>query len=264
MARSMKKQQVALLSGAAGDIGRAIALALHGEGYAVAVSDLEHRHDDLESIVEDIRHRGGTAMSLIADVTAADQVQEAVETVSNEFDGFDVMINNAGVCRPRPFLELTESDLEFTFRVNVYGVLYGIQAAARKFIEHGTSGRIISAASISGFRGNADLAHYSATKFAVRGLTQAASRSLGGHGITVNAYAPGIVAGEMWTKIDKQLSEDKHMPVGESLKKAGRDIALGRLATPADVSRVVTFLADPRSSYVTGQVIVVDGGLIYN
>lgn len=161
-------------------------------------------------------------------------------------------------------MELTEADLDLAFRVNVNGVVFGIQAAAEQFIALGVRGTVISASSISGYRANPDLAQYSATKFSVRAITQAAARALGEHAITVNAYAPGIVEGEMWARIDADLATHKGAKVGESMAVASRDIALGRRAQPDDIANVVAFLASERATYITGQTIVVDGGLIHN
>lgn len=256
-------KRVALITGAAGNIGTAIALELAGDGFDIALSDLDRQTPQLNALVQQLHRLGTQAISIPADVTNKADVQAAVDTTTRGLGRFDVMINNAGISQVRPFLELSEADLEAAFRVNVYGVVYGIQAAAEKFRELNVGGTIISAGSVSSYRGNPDLAQYSASKFAVRGVTQAAARALGKYGITVNAYAPGIVEGDMWNRIDADLSQEKGKPIGQSMDDASRDIALGRRAQPVDIGRVVSFLASEKAAYITGQVVVVDGGLIY-
>lgn len=255
--------RVAMITGAAGDIGSAIARELGRDGFSIALVDLARHTTRLDSLARNLTAAGSTAIPLSVDVTQKSQIHEAVRTAADLLGGFDVMVNNAGVSHPRSILDLTESDLDTTMRVNLYGVVFGIQAAAERFIEHGRGGTIISAASVSSYRGNPALAHYSASKFAVRGVTQAASRALGGHGITVNAYAPGIVEGEMWAQIDAELAAERDTAIGQSLEEASRDIALGRRAQPSDVAKVVSFLASEKAGYMTGQTVVVDGGIIY-
>jgi meso-butanediol dehydrogenase/(S,S)-butanediol dehydrogenase/diacetyl reductase len=142
-------------------------------------------------------------------------------------------------------------------------VLWGIQAASAKLRELGHGGKIISAASIAGHEGFPMLGVYSATKFAVRGLTQAAAQELAPFGITVNAYAPGIVGTGMWELIDERLSEYNGAPRGENFKRYSEEIALGRSSVPEDVANFVSFLAGPDSDYMTGQTPMIDGGMVY-
>ena len=143
------------------------------------------------------------------------------------------------------------------------GVLWGIQAAAKKFKERGQKGKIISACSIAGHDGFELLGVYSATKFAVRALTQAAAKEYATDGITVNAYCPGIVGTDMWVTIDKRMAEITGAEVGATYKKYVEGIALGRAQTPEDVAGLVSYLAGPDSDYMTGQAPLIDGGLVY-
>src|SRR3712207_2483563 len=172
------------------------------------------------------------------------------------------MVANAGVAQVKTLLEVTPEDLRRVFDVNVFGVLYCIQAAAERMIAQGGGGKIISASSIAGHSGFDRLGHYSATKFAVRGLTQAAAKELAPHGITVNAYCPGIVDTAMWELIDERLGEALDLGKGEAMAKYSELIALGRVQTPEDVAGFVSYLAGPDSDYMTGQSVMIDGGIV--
>ena len=175
-----------------------------------------------------------------------------------------MIVNNAGIAQVKPIEEITEEELNTIFSINVNSVVWGIQAAAAKFTELGKKGRIISAASIAAVKGFPILGAYSASKFAVRGLTHVASQELAPKGITVNAYAPGIVGTGMWDEIDQRLSEINGKPIGENLKENIESISLGRIETPEDVAGVVSFFAGPNAAYVTGQTLLVDGGMLYS
>lgn len=177
--------------------------------------------------------------------------------------GFDVMVNNAGIAQVQPILEVTPEEVERIERVNINGVLWGIQTAAAVFLEWGTKGKIINAASIAGHEGFAMLGVYSATKFAVRGLTQAAVKELAPHRITVNAYCPGVVGTDMWVGIDERFAELTGAAKGATYDQYVGGIALGRAQTPEDVASFVSFLARPDSDYMTGQAPLIDGGLVY-
>jgi meso-butanediol dehydrogenase / (S,S)-butanediol dehydrogenase / diacetyl reductase len=254
-------RRVALVTGAAGDLGQAIVRQLVVDGFAVGLSDLPVHEDTLRSFGDEL---GSETVVAPADVTDRADLGRATSLVASRFGRFDVMINNAGISQVRPLLELTADDLNRMFSTNINGVVFGIQAAAERFRELGVGGTIISAASIAGFRPNPDLAHYSASKFAVRSITQSAARSLASYGITVNGYAPGIVDSDMWTRIDADLAQSNGKGIGQNLSDAVRGIPLGRPARASDVADVVSFLASPKASYMTGQVVVVDGGLIYH
>ncbi|WP_272660447.1 SDR family oxidoreductase, partial [Providencia sp. PROV112] len=148
-------------------------------------------------------------------------------------------------------------------KINVDGTMWGIQAASEKFQERKHKGKIINASSIAGHDGFAMLGVYSATKFAVRALTQAAAKEYASSGITVNAYCPGIVGTDMWVEIDERFAEITGAPKGETYKKYVEGIALGRAQTPDDVASLVAFLASDDSDYITGQSILTDGGIVY-
>ncbi|MBN9583046.1 MAG: SDR family oxidoreductase, partial [Afipia sp.] len=203
------------------------------------------------------------ATTYIADVSKRDEVYAAIDHAEAALGGFDVMINNAGIAQVKPLSDVEQKDLDRIFPVDVYSVIWGIQAAAKKFQSRKQKGKIINASSIAGHDGFAMLGVYSATKFAVRALTQAAAKEYASSGITVNAYCPGIVGTDMWVEIDERFSEITGAPKGETYKKYVDGIALGRAQTPEDVAALVAFLSSDDSDYITGQSILTDGGIVY-
>lgn len=251
---------VAVVTGAGRGIGRAIALRLSDDGHAVAVNDI-NKHG-AEAVAAEITATGRTAIAVPADVTDRAAVFAMVDRVVGELGSVDVMIANAGIAQVKTLLELTPEDLRTVFDVNVFGVVYCLQAAAERMIAQGNGGKIINAASIAGHSGFDLLGHYSATKFAVRALTQAGAKELAPHGITVNSYCPGIVGTDMWDLIDEQMGARNGKAKGETLAQFSQLIALGRVQTPDDVAGFVSYLAGPDSDYMTGQSVMIDGGIV--
>ena len=183
--------KVALVTGGGQGIGQAIAERLHADGFRVAIADLNV--DAAEKVAAALGGKPAGAIALRVDVADRDSVFAAVDQAVAQLEGFDVIINNAGIAPPSPIEEITPETIEKLFSINFNGVVWGTQAATRAFKALGHGGRIISAASQAGHVGNPGIALYSATKFAVRGFTQTAARDLAKYGITVNTYAPGIV-----------------------------------------------------------------------
>lgn len=253
--------KVALITGGGQGIGRAIALRLAKDGADIAIVDLNEAK--AKSVVQAIEAIGRKATHFGADVSNRSEVYAAVEHVEKELGGFDIMVNNAGTANVQPLSEVTQEEVDEILKNNVQSVLWGIQAAGKKFKARKVKGKIISASSIAGHEGFAMLGLYSATKFAVRALTQAAAKELASDGITVNAYCPGVVGTDMWTEIDKRFAELTGAEVGETYKKYVDGIALGRAQTPEDVAAFVSFLAGPDSDYMTGQAPLIDGGMVY-
>ncbi len=255
------KGKIALVTGAGQGIGRAITLRLARDGADIALADL---NDDLmKGVADEVRALGRKATVIKTDVTDRDAVYAAVDQAETDLGGFDIMVNNAGIAQVKALDEVMPEDMVDIYKVNVDGVLWGIQAAARKFRARKQTGKIINAASIAGHDGFEMLGVYSSTKFAVRGLTQAAAKEYAAHGITVNAYCPGIVGTDMWVEIDQRFADITGAAVGETFKKYVDGIALGRAQTPEDVAAFVSFLAGPDSDYMTGQAPLIDGGLVY-
>jgi meso-butanediol dehydrogenase/(S,S)-butanediol dehydrogenase/diacetyl reductase len=253
--------KVALITGAGQGIGRAIALRLASDGAHIAIVDM--KDEKMKAVADEVRKIGRKATTFKADVSKRDDAFAAVDHAEKELGGFDIMVNNAGIAQVQPLAEATPEQVDKIFKVNVQGVLWGIQAAAKKFKQRKQKGKIISASSIAGHEGFPLLGIYSATKFAVRALTQSAAKELASDGITVNAYCPGIVGTDMWVEIDRRMAELTGAEIGASYEKYVGGIALGQAETPEDVAGFVSYLAGPDSDYMTGQAPLIDGGLVY-
>lgn len=253
--------KVALVTGAGQGIGRGIALRLAKDGADIAIVDL--KEDKTKSVAEEVKALGRKATTFKADVSKRDEVYAAIDHAEKELGGFDIMVNNAGIAQIQPLADVTPEEFNKIIQINVAGVLWGIQAAAKKFKERKQKGKIISASSIAGHEGFPLLGVYAATKFAVRALTQAAAKEFATDGITVNAYCPGVVGTDMWVEIDRRMAEITGAEIGENYKKFVGGIALGRAQTPEDVAAFVSFLAGPDSDYMTGQAPLIDGGMVY-
>lgn len=254
-------RKVALVTGAAKGIGRGIALRLANDGADVAIADIDE--EKMADVVGEIEALGRKATACKTDVGNRNDILAAVNHAEAKLGGFDIMVNNAGIAQVKAIADVEPEEVARIFKVNVDGVLWGIQAAAAKFKALGRRGKIINASSIAGHDGFEMLGVYSATKFAVRALTQAASKEYASDGITVNAYCPGIVGTDMWVEIDKRFSEVTGAAIGDTYKKYVEGISLGRAETPEDVAGLVSFLAGPDSDYITGQAIITDGGMVY-
>jgi meso-butanediol dehydrogenase/(S,S)-butanediol dehydrogenase/diacetyl reductase len=257
-------QSVALVTGAAQGIGRAIALRLARDGFDLAVNDIDRNRADLDTLVAEIEQVGRRAVAAIADVSDAAQVATMVATAVQTLGRLDVTVANAGIARVERLLDASSQDWDRVFAVNARGVFLTYQAAARQYIRQGWGGKLIGASSQAGHRGASLLASYSATKFAVRGLTQAAAQEWAEFAITVNAYAPGIVDTPLWEQTDRQFGELTGKKPGETFKELIDAIPLGRAQTPEDVAALVSFLASVDSNYMTGQTVLMDGGVVFS
>jgi meso-butanediol dehydrogenase/(S,S)-butanediol dehydrogenase/diacetyl reductase len=252
-----------MVTGAARGIGRAIAERLAADGLAVSVADLPSAKEQVDTVVASL---GGpdAALGLSVDVTEADSVEAAVAAHVAHFGGLDVMVANAGIAVTAPLVETTAEQWQQTMDVNVKGVLHCYQSAARQMIAQGRGGRLIGAASVAAHRGGMWQGAYSASKFAVRGLSQSVAQELAEHQITVNVYSPGVVHTPMWEGIDAEMARRRGTEPGSEMSGMVTGIPLGRLETPVDVAGVVAFLASPDAGYITGQSIVVDGGMWFS
>jgi NAD(P)-dependent dehydrogenase (short-subunit alcohol dehydrogenase family) len=240
--------RVAAITGGALGIGRATALAFAAEGAAVALGDLEQ--GGAEALAGEIRARGGRAIALGLDVGDAAQVHAFVARTVAELGRLDVMVANAGITHAAPFLEHAEADWHRVLRVNLTGVFLCCQAAARQMVAQG-GGRIITIASINGFRGVENLVGYNVAKAGVVELTRTMAVELAQHNVAVNAIAPAQID----TRLTRTMSEDAR-------RRRVERIPMGRFGKPEEVARVALFLASDDASFVTGHTLAVDGGYL--
>lgn len=254
---------VAHVTGAARGIGKAIALRLAQDGHDVAVSDLSSMSDDLDVTRKEIESHGVRSAAVTADVTSPDDVRRLVQETADALGSLDVMVANAGIVITKPTLDVTLEEYDRVHAVNNRGVFLCYTEAARQMIKQGNGGKIIGASSIAGHKGFGLLSAYSSSKFGVRALTQACAQEWAEHGITVNAYCPGIVDTQMWVEVDHDLGEINGVGKGESMQAMAAGITLGRVSTGDDVAAFVSYLAGPDSDYMTGQAPLIDGGMLF-
>jgi meso-butanediol dehydrogenase / (S,S)-butanediol dehydrogenase / diacetyl reductase len=250
-----------VITGAAHGIGKAVAQRLAQEGANVVIGDIDL--EAAKTTAAGIEADGGHATAHMVDVAERESVRALIAAAVAHYGPLHVMFNNAGIAQAVPLIETTEDQWNRLMRINGLGVLTGIQEAARQFLAQETGGKIVNTASVAGKQGFALVGAYSASKFAVVGLTQAAARELAQYQITVNGFCPGIVATELWRKLDEQIMHTgRTSAVGEAMAQFSADILLGRVSTPEDCAGIAAFLASPDSDYMTGQCVQVDGGMI--
>ncbi|MBB3595180.1 meso-butanediol dehydrogenase/(S,S)-butanediol dehydrogenase/diacetyl reductase [Rhizobium sp. BK529] len=253
--------KVVIITGAGRGIGAAIAWDLAEKGARVVIADLDEA--TAKKTASQISSNGGSAISVRVDVSSRKDVQALIGQTVSHFGRLDVMFNNAGISQTCPFLEVTEEDFDRIMTINGRGVLIGTQEAAKQMIAQGGGGKIINTASIAGKQGYPLFAHYCASKFAVVAITQAAARALAEHRISVNCFGPGVVKTELWEQLDREfiqhgLTEEPQQAINDF----SQSILLGRVSVPKDIVGVTTFLASDASDYVTGQTVMVDGGMV--
>ena len=256
--------RVCIVTGAAQGIGRAIGEALLEEGALVCFADLNA--DKAAQVADAAQERanggGGRAMSAAVDVRDRESVRAMIARTVERFGRLDVKFNNAGVNKPMNFLDVTEDNWNFIMGVNGLGCLIGMQEAARQMIAQGTGGKIVNTASVASRQGFDNVAPDCASKWAVVSLTQSGARDLAKHDITVTGFAPGVVATEMWEEVDKDLMAiGASARPGQAMEEFSAGILKGRVATPADITGTTTFLASADSDYMTGQIVMIDGGM---
>ena len=250
--------KIAIVTGGAQGMGRAISLRYAREGGSVVVADVNLQ--GAEGVVEEITRAHGAAIAVPVDVRDQEQVQAMVDAAVEHFGGLDILVNNAGVGKIIPFLETTEADWNFMFDINCKGLLWCSQAAARQMIAQGRGGKIVNLASQAGRRGEALVLAYCASKACVISMNQSIALALAPHKINVNAIAPGIVDTPFWDEVDRQFAELLNMEVGEPKRTFIQSIPLGRIEQPEDVTGAAVFLASSDADYITQQTFNVDGG----
>ncbi|KAI0083901.1 NAD-P-binding protein [Irpex rosettiformis] len=242
--------RVAFVTGGAQGIGEAIALRLAQDGLDVAVFDIAGKEELLKAVTKKITDIGRKAIWIIGDVTNEESIKNGIAKAVEELGSLDVMVANAGIMHSKPVIEMTPEEWNKVLAVNATGIMLSYKHAGIQMIKQGRGGRIIGACSVAGKQGFPTAAAYSASKFAVRGLTHAFSQEMKPHNITVNAYAPGFIA----TPMLSGSNDDGH----------GEDATPGqKTAQPSVVADLVSYLALPNSYFVNGQIISVDGGWIY-
>ena len=256
------KDRNIIVTGAGSGIGAGIALDLARHGARVVIADINVEAAD--RVAADVRAKtSGTAVAHKVDVTDRQSIRSLIADTVSAFGRLDVMFNNAGIIETASYLEITEDGWKRLMDVNALGVLMGTQEAAKQMIAQGGGGKIINTASIGGKQGYPAFAHYCASKFAVVGLTQAAARAFAEHKITVNCFGPGVVHTALWDQlnrefVDKGITKEPDQAINDF--SAG--ILLGRYSLPKDVAGLTTFLASSDSDYITGQTVMVDGGMV--
>jgi 3-oxoacyl-[acyl-carrier protein] reductase len=242
------RDKVALVTGASRGIGRAVAIELASRGAFVIINYAQNESGAREALSE-IENSGGKGQVRQFDVSDFPRIQDEINRAGEEFGGLHILVNNAGITKDGLLLRMKEEDWDSVFSVNLKGVFNCTRAAAKIMMKQ-RFGRIVNITSIIGEMGNAGQSNYSAAKAGIIGFTKSAAKELGSRGITVNAVSPGFIETDMTRKLPQNVRE-----------KYIEAIPLGRFGLPGDVAKVVAFLASDGASYITGEVVRVNGGL---
>ncbi|MDP2830846.1 MAG: 3-oxoacyl-[acyl-carrier-protein] reductase [Candidatus Omnitrophota bacterium] len=242
------KDKVALITGGARGIGRAIALTFAREGADIVVADVNL--EIAQKTALEIESLGRKALALEMDVTNYDLVEAGINKILDKMGKVDILVNNAGITKDNLLLRMSPADWDAVINVNLKGTFNCIKAVSRPMVKQ-RSGRIISIASIIGLMGNPGQANYAASKAGIIALTKTVAKELASRNINANAVAPGFIQTEMTARLPEDLK-----------KKMLEAIPLAKLGTPEDVANVCLFLASDESSYITGQTITIDGGMV--
>ena len=255
------QDRVVIVTGGAGGIGAAACRAIAAEGGRVVVADLSATA--ARAVADGIAADGGSATSVGVDVTDRSQVRAMVKTAVETFGELNVIFNNAGINRPRNFMDLDEANFNEIVRVNTWGVIVCTQEAARQMIAQGSGGKIVNTGSIASRQGYWDFVPYCVAKFGTLAITQATARGLIEHGITVNAFAPGVVDTPMWVGLNEDIRAMHDQPAdANAMRDMGTATLMGRPAAPEELTPFLVYLASAESDYMTGQMYMVDGGQI--
>lgn len=255
------QDRVVIVTGGAGGIGAAACKAIAEEGGKVLVADLDETA--ARAVADAIDQAGGVAESVGVDVTDRVQVRAMIAKAVDAFGELNVIFNNAGMNRPRGFMDVDQENFEEIVRVNTWGVIVCTQEAARQMIAQGAGGKIVNTGSIAGRQGFWDFVPYCVAKFGTLAVTQATARGLIEHGITVNAFAPGVVDTPMWVGLNEDIRAIHDQPAeADPMRDFATGTLIGRPASPAEIAPFLVYLASPESDYMTGQMYMVDGGQV--
>ena len=254
-----------MVTGAARGMGAAIAEHYAAQGAKICVADVNLA--GCQEVVARIKASGGQAIAAKVDVTKRDQVKAAVEATAEAFGSINIMLNNAGVNTPLMFLDITEENWHQIMDINALGTLIGMQEAAKQMIKQGKQSepyKIINVGSILSRQAFDDVVPYACSKHAVLAMINGGAKALAAENITVNGYGPGVVRTELWEQLDKDLvAIGKFEKEGQSMDQLAEDmILMKRYSYPEDVVGTASFLASGESDYMTGQLIMIDGGMI--
>lgn len=254
-----------LITGSARGIGAAVAEYYAAQGAKVCIADINL--EGCEEVAARIRDNGGEAIAVSLDVTKRDQMRAAVKATVDAFGSLNVMVNNAGINKPLMFMDITEENWHQIMDVNALGCLIGMQEAARQMIDQGKENgpyKIINVGSILSRQAFDDVVPYSCSKHAVLAMINGGAKALVQHNITVNGYGPGVVRTELWEQLDKDLvAIGKFEKPGQSMDELAENmILMKRYSYPKDVVGTAAFLASPESDYMTGQLLMIDGGIV--
>jgi meso-butanediol dehydrogenase/(S,S)-butanediol dehydrogenase/diacetyl reductase len=255
------QDRVVIVTGGAGGIGSAACRAIAAEGGRVLVADLDE--GAAAAVAAGIRQDGGVAESTGVDVTDRASVRAMITRAVEAFGELNVIFNNAGMNRPRGFMEVDQENFDQIVRVNTWGVIVCTQEAARQMIVQGSGGKIVNTGSIASRQGFWDFVPYCVAKFGTLAVTQATARGLIEHGITVNAFAPGVVDTPMWVGLNEDIRAIHEQPADANpMTDFAQGTLVGRPAAPDEIAPFLVYLASSESDYMTGQMYMVDGGQV--
>ena len=242
--------KVALITGSARGIGKAIAQELANHGANIVINDILAKNE-IDKTLEEIKKNGNIAVGIKADITVFDEVSTMMKEIINKFGKIDILVNNAGITRDSLLIRMKEEDWDAVIRINLKGTFNCSKSVAKYMMRQKSTDKIVNISSVIGLIGNIGQVNYAASKAGVIGLTKSMAKELASRNINVNAVAPGFIETDMTKKLPEKVRQDlqKHIP-------------LKRLGTVKDIAQVVYFLVSDSANYITGQVINVDGGMV--
>lgn len=244
----MLKDKVALVTGASRGIGKAIALSFSREG-AFVIINYNGNKEKAEEVKNEIIEKGGKAEIYQCNVAKGDEAKEMIDSIIKTYGKLDILVNNAGITKDGLIMKLSEDDFNDVIDINLKGAFLCTKHVARQMMKQ-RSGRIINMSSVVGVMGNAGQVNYSASKAGIIGLTKSLAKEIGSRGVTVNAVAPGYIDTDMTNQLSDSVKE-----------KILEGVPLKRMGKPEDIAEACTFLASDKASYITGQVIGINGGM---